>query len=68
MAAATSRWIRVARRNEIQKVQISLKKKPEKSMRKEKLTVAFDEESVIIDEEKYTEWKDGWKQNGIDLT
>ena len=63
MAAATSRWIRVARRNEIQKVQISLKKKPEKSMRKEKVTVAFDEESVIIDEEKYTEWKDGRKQN-----
>lgn len=63
MAAAANRWMRVARRNEIQKVQISLKKKPEKSMRKEKVTVAFDEESVTIDEEKYTEWKDGRKQN-----
>lgn len=58
MAAAANRWMRVARRNEIQNIQISLKKKPEKSMRKEKVTVAFDEESVIIDEEKYTEWKD----------
>ena len=37
-------------------------------MRKEKVTVAFDEESVIIDEEKYTEWKDWRKQNWIDLT
>lgn len=63
MAAAANRWMRVARRNEIQNIQISLKKKPEKSMRKEKVTVAFDEESVIIDEEKYTEWKDGRKQN-----
>lgn len=63
MAAAANRWMRVARRNEIQNIQISLKKKPEKSMRKEKVTVAFDEESVTIDEEKYTEWKDGRKQN-----
>lgn len=63
MAAAANRWMRVARRNEIQNIQISLKKKPEKSMRKEKVTVAFDEENVTIDEEKYTEWKDGRKQN-----
>lgn len=63
MAAAANGWMRVARRNEIQNIQISLKKKPEKSMRKEKVTVAFDEESVTIDEEKYTEWKDGRKQN-----
>lgn len=63
MAAAANRWMRVARRNEIQNIQIPLKKKPEKSMRKEKVTVAFDEESVTIDEEKYTEWKDGRKQN-----
>ena len=55
MVAATNEWIRVAWRNEIQKEQISLKKEAEKAMRKVELTVSFDEGSVIIGEESYTE-------------
>ena len=62
MAAETNKWIRVAWRNESQKEQISLKKKAEKAMRKVEVTVSFDEGSVIIGEESYTEWKEGWKQ------
>ena len=59
MAAATNEWIRVAWRNEIQKEQISLKKEAEKAVRKVEVTVSFDEGSVIIGEESYTEWKEG---------
>ena len=62
MAAATNKWIRVAWRNESQKKQISLEKKAEKAMRKIEATVSFDEGSVIIGEESYTEWKEGWKK------
>ena len=62
MAAATNEWIRVAWRNEIQKEQISLKKEAEKAMRKVEVTVSFDEGSVIIGEESYTEWKEGWEK------
>ena len=62
MAAGTNKWIRVAWRNESQKEQISLKKKTEKAMRKTEVTVSFDERSVIIGEESYTESKEGWKK------
>ena len=62
MAAATKEWIRVAWRNESQKEQISLKKEAEKAMRKVEVTVSFDEGSVIIGEESYTEWKGAWKK------
>ena len=62
MAAATNEWIRVAWRNESQKEQISLKKEAEKAMRKVEVTVSFDEGSVIIGEESYTEWKGAWKK------
>ena len=62
MAAGTNKWIRVAWRNESQKEQISLKKKAEKAMRKTEVTVSFDERSVIIGEESYTESKEGWKK------
>ena len=62
MAAATNKWIRVAWRNESQKEQISLKKEAEKAMRKVEVTVSFDEGSVIIGEESYTEWKGAWKK------
>ena len=51
MAAATNEWIRVAWRNEVQKEQISLKKKLEKGMKKVEVTVSFDEGSVIIGKE-----------------
>ena len=62
MSAETNKWIRVAWRNESQKEQISLKKKAEKAMRKVEVTVSFDEGSVIIGEESYTGWKEGWKK------
>ena len=62
MAAATNEWIRVAWRNESRKEQISLKKEAEKAMRKVEVTVSFDEGSVIIGEESYTEWKGAWKK------
>ena len=62
MAAATKEWTRVAWRNEIQKEQISLKKEAEKAIRKVEVTVSFDEGSVIIGEESYTEWKGAWKK------
>ena len=31
-------------------------------MRKVEVTVSFDERSVIIGEESYTEWKEGWEK------
>ena len=62
MAAASNEWIRVAWKNESQKEQISLKKEVEKAMRKVEVTVSFDEGSVIIGEESYTEWKGAWKK------
>ena len=57
MAAATNKWIRVVWKNQSQKEQISLKKEVEKAMRKVEVTVSFDEGSVIIGQERYTEWK-----------
>ena len=62
MAAATNEWIRVAWRNESQMEQISLKNGAEKAMGKVEVTVSFDEGSVIIGEENYTEWKGAWKK------
>ena len=62
MAVATNEWIRVAWRNESRKEQISLKKEAEKAMRKVEVTVSFDEGSVIIGEESYTEWKGVWRK------
>ena len=55
MAAAANEWIRVAWRNESQKVQISLKKEAEKAMRRVEVTVSFDEESVFFGKESYTD-------------
>ena len=60
MAAATNKLIRVGWNNESQKEQISLKKEAEKAMRKVKINVSFDEGSVIIGKENYTEWKKGF--------
>ena len=57
MAAATNKCIRVVWKNQSQKEQISLKKEVEKAMRKVEVTVSFDEGSVIIGQERYTEWK-----------
>ena len=62
MATATNEWIRVAWRNKSQKEQISLKKEAEKGVRKVEVTVSLDERSVVIGEESYTEWKEGWKE------
>ena len=62
MAAATNEWIRVAWRNESRKEQTSLQKEAEKAMRKVQETVSFDEGSVIIGKESYTEWKGAWKK------
>ena len=55
------KWMRLAWRNESQKEQISQKKEAEKAMRNVEVTVSFDEWSVSIGEESYTEWKEGWK-------
>ena len=62
IAAATNIWIREGRRNESQKEQVSLKKEPGKAMRKVEVTISFDEGRVIVGEESYTEWKEGWKK------
>ena len=62
MAVATNEWIKIAWRNDSQKKQISLKKEAEKVIRKTEVIVSFDEESVIIGEESYTEWKGAWKK------
>ena len=48
-------------RKEIRKEQTSLKREAEKAMRNISAIVSFDEESVIIGEERYTDWKVGWK-------
>ena len=59
MNAATNKLIRVAWNNESQKEQISLKKKAKKAMRKVKINVSFEEGSIVIGKENYTEWKKG---------
>ena len=38
-----------------------MKKEAEKAMRKVEVTVSFDDRSVIIGKESYTEWNEGWK-------
>ena len=43
-----------------QKEQISLKKETEKVVRKVEVTVSFEQGTVIIGKESYTEWKEGW--------
>ena len=55
MAAAANKLIRVAWRNESREKQITLKKEAEKAVRKVEVTVSFDEGSVIIGKESYTE-------------
>ena len=52
----------VAWGNKSRKEQISLKKEAEKAMRKVQATVSFDEGSVSISKEIYTEWKEGCKK------
>ena len=59
MDAATNKLIRVAWNNESQKEQISLKKEAKKAMRKIKINVSFEEGSIVIGKENYTEWKKG---------
>ena len=55
MAAAKNKWIRVARRNESQREQISPKQEAEKAMKIVEVTVLFYEGSVIIGKVSYTE-------------
>ena len=62
MGAATNEWMRVAWGNKNRKEQISLKKEAEKAMRKVQATASFDEGSVSISKEIYTEWKEGCKK------
>ena len=62
IATATNEWIRVARRNEIQIEQTSLKKEAEKATIKVEVAVSFYEGSVIIGKESYTGWKEAWKK------
>ena len=61
MATSTNEWIAAAWRNEIRKEQTSLKREAERIMRDVNTIVSFDEGSIAIGEEKYTDWKDGWK-------
>ena len=61
-ATATNEWIMAAWRNGIRKEQTSLKREAEKAMGNVSATVSFCEGSVIIGEEKYTDWKVGWKK------
>ena len=49
-------------KNETRKEQTSLKKEAEKAMRSVNAKLAFNEGSVTIDEERYTEWKAAWKK------
>ena len=58
MAAATNERIMVAWENGIQKKQLPQNKEVEKAIRKVEVTVSFDERSLIIGEESYTEWKE----------
>ena len=62
MALSTNKWIQLAWKNETRKEQTSLKKEAEKAMKSVNANVAFNEESVTIDEERYTEWKAAWKK------
>ena len=62
MAMSKNEWIMSAWRNEIHKEQISLKREAENAMINVNSIVEFDEGSVIIYEERYTEWKMGWKK------
>ena len=59
MDAARNKLIRVAWNNESQIEQISLKKEAKKAMRKVKINVSFEEGSIVIGKENYTEWKKG---------
>ena len=62
MATATNEWIMAAWRNEIRMEQTSLRREAEKAMRNVSATVSFHEGSVTICEERYTDWKMGWKK------
>ena len=62
MALSTNKWMQSAWKNETRKEQTSLKKEAEKAMRSVNANVAFNEGSVTIDEERYTEWKAAWKK------
>ena len=62
MATSTNEWIMATWRNEIRKEQTSLKREAEEAMRNVNSVVSFDEASVTIGQEKYTDWKMGWKK------
>ena len=59
---STNEWVMSAWRNEIRKEQTSLKREAENVMINVNALVEFNEGSVIVDEERYTEWKIGWKK------
>ena len=62
MAMSKNEWIKCAWRNEIHKEQTSLKREAENAMINVSAVVEFDEGSVTINEERYTDWKLGWKK------
>ena len=61
MASSTNKWIQSAWMNETRKEQTSLKREAERAMRNVNANLTFNEGSVPICEERYTEWKAEWK-------
>ena len=57
MASTTNEWIKLAWKNESRKEQTSVKKEAERVMRNVNAEVSFEEGSVIIEGERYTDWK-----------
>ena len=62
MASTTKESIKLAWKNESRKEQTSVKKEAEKAMRNVNADVSFEEGSVIIEGERNTDWKAGWKK------
>ena len=62
MAMSKNEWIMSAWRNEIHKEQTSLKREAENAMINVNAVVEFDEGSMTINEERYTDRNLGWKK------
>ena len=61
MATSTDEWIKVAWKNEMSKEQTSLKREAEAAMGKMDVLATFGEGYVKIDQERYVDWKEAWK-------
>ena len=61
MAISKDRWIQAAWENEFQKEHSSVKKEAEKAMRNIDANVTFGRGFVLVDGERYDNWKEVWK-------